>query len=94
MAALWAMGRIIGRLILGEHTALLLVKLLFRRECESNLVLYLELARASHVFALWPFSGMGDVVAFVDIDDDRELLVTGHGWNPFGTRGDRKGRPG
>jgi len=79
MAALWAMGRIIGRLILGEHTALLLVKLLFRRECESNLVLYLELARASHVFALWPFSGMGDVVTFVYKDDNREVLVGGHG---------------
>src|SRR6266581_6138001 len=88
VSALWAMGRIVCRLIQAtEHTALLRVKLLFRRECESHLVLYLELARASHVFALWPFSGMGDVVTFVYRDNNREWLIVGHWSIPFGTRG-------
>src|SRR6266699_1324869 len=84
VSALWAMGRIVCRLVLIKNTALLRVKLLFSGKRESHLVLYLELARACWVFALRPFSGMGDVVYK---DDDREGLVVGHGLLPFGTRG-------
>src|SRR6266571_1236536 len=64
--------------------SLLLVKLLFRWRHIGYHVLYLELARASRVFALWPFSGVGELVYK---DDDRELLVVGHRFLPFGPRG-------
>src|SRR6266700_6573668 len=55
VSALWAMGRIICRLVQAtEHTALLRVKLLLSGKRQAHLVLYLELARASHVAAKRP----------------------------------------
>src|SRR6266567_6840256 len=74
--------------------SLLLVKLRLGGRHVSNLVLYKSLTRTEEVFALRPFGGMGDVVAFVYKDDDRELLVAGHWCVLSGLVGDPCGRPG